>query len=68
MSKPSEYFLLLKVILFAIGNTYLCKRPLNEIYCPSASSLHLNENVIGIHAFFSLFERVIGFYPFPTFS
>ena len=67
ISKHCDLLWLLNVIVFVICNVlYLCECPLNEIYCASAFSLVLNESVTGFHAFFSLFERVISFYPFPT--
>ena len=65
MSKHCDCLWLLNVIVIC-NVLYLCERPLNEIYCASAFSLGLNESMIGIHAFFSLFKRVISFYPFPT--
>ena len=57
---------ILKVIVFMIYNTpCLCKYALKEICCASAFFLDSNESVIGIHAFYSLCERMTGFYPFP---
>ena len=66
MSKHCDCLWLLNVIVIC-NVLYLCERPLNEIYCVTAFSLALNKSMIGFHAFFSLFERVISFYPFPTF-
>ena len=64
MSKHCDCLWLLNVIMIC-NVLYLCEGPLNEIYCASTFSLALNESVIGFHAFFSLFERLTGFYLFP---
>ena len=65
MSKHCDCLWLLNMIMIC-NVLYLCVCPLNEIYCASAFSLPLNKSMIGFHAFFSLFERVISFYLFPT--
>ena len=65
MSKHCECLWLLNVIMIC-NVLYLCECTLNEIYCAPTFSLGLNESMISFHAFFFLFKRMIGFYPFRT--